>query len=281
MSVTASPPSASAPVSSARAGTMSRRSADVRLDASGAATSAKSTISSSRYRSGSGTSSLVKSSSVTAVGSNDSGPQVRPGGSRNRRSAAATTEGGASSASGHSSSVLTNRGMSNTRRVAAAFSSSMLGRTGGGGGATVASAGGGDGGAMLAVAFVVLVAFASCADVGRAEPSSASAVTRRASVRPRGRRRVAAVAIATRLSFSRGRAQNTARPPPTRRRVCGSPPSSAAKQKWAPPRSVQTKRCSIRPEPSSRSSGSVGESFGPNRDLRGRFAKVRVACRRT
>ena len=84
---------------------------------------------------------------------------------------------------------------------------------------------------MLAVAFVVLVAFASCADVGRAEPSSASTVTRRASVRPRGRRRVAAVAIATRLSFSRGRAQNTARPPPTRRRVCGSPPSSAAKQK--------------------------------------------------
>ena len=129
---------------------------------------------------------------------------------------------------------------------------------------------------MLAVAFVVLVAFASCADVGRAEPSSASAVTRRASVRPRGRRRVAAVAIATRLSFSRGRAQKTARSPPTRRRVCGSPPSSAAKQKWAPPRSVQTKRCSIRPEPSSRSSGSVGESFGPNRDLGGRFAKVRV-----
>ena len=231
---------------------MSETSADVKLDASGAATSAKSTTSSSRYRSGSGTSSLEKSSSVTAVGSNESGPQVRPGGSRKRRSGAATTEGGASSASGHSSSVLKKRGMSNTRRAAAAFSSSMLGRAGGGGGATVASAGGGDGcagggGAIvtftLAVALVAFVAFASCADVGRAEPSSASAVTRRASVRPRGPRRVAAGAIATRLSSSRGRAQKTARPPPTRRRVWGWPSTvvSANARSGHPSWSVQTR----------------------------------------
>ena len=48
----------------------------------------------------------------------------------------------------------------------------------------------------------------------------------------RRRRRVAAVAVATRLlPFSRGRAQNTARPPPTAPAASGSPPSSATKTK--------------------------------------------------